>query len=53
MPKLSNIELSEKLRDIRKEIIELDKLISMLVDRRNVLDAEIMETIRKNEMMKE
>ena len=49
MPKLSKIEISELLRDIRKEIIELDKIINLLVDRRNILDAEILKTIKENE----
>jgi len=49
----TDVKISERIKPMRKEIIELDKIIGMLVDRRNVLDAEIMEAIRKNEREKE
>jgi uncharacterized coiled-coil DUF342 family protein len=41
------IVISEQIKPMRNEIRELDKLIDILVDRRNSINNEISEIIRK------
>jgi uncharacterized coiled-coil DUF342 family protein len=41
------IVISEQIKPMRNEIRELDRLIDLLVDRRNSINNEISEIIRK------
>lgn len=41
------VVISEQIKPMRNEIRELDKLIDLLVDRRNAINNEISEIIRK------